>query len=73
MAASIVATIGTIVIGSWGSARIEEGIVHTAATTGSSYGENHIAPHLQELASHYGARASHTGQRWPAFAPPLEL
>jgi hypothetical protein len=35
MAASIVATIGTIVIGSWGSARIEEGIVHTAATTGS--------------------------------------
>jgi len=52
MAASIVVTIGMMVIGSWVSVRIEEGVVHTAATAGSSYVENHIAPHLQELAAH---------------------
>jgi len=51
MAASIVVTVGMIVIGSWVSARIEDGVVSNAATAGGSYVENHIAPHLQELAA----------------------
>jgi hypothetical protein len=59
MAASIVVTLGMIVIGSWVSARIEDGVVSNAATAGGSYVENYIAPHLQELASDDDISAEH--------------
>ena len=59
MAASIVVAIGMSVIGSWVSARIEEGVINNAATAANSYVEKYVAPHLQELALGSGLSAEH--------------
>jgi signal transduction histidine kinase len=50
IAASVVVVVGMTVIGNWVSARIEEGVVNNVAIAEGVYVENHVAPHLQELA-----------------------
>lgn len=59
IAASIVVAIGMIAIGSWVSGRIEEGVVNNVATVEDAYVENHIAPHLQELAQYSDLNDEH--------------
>jgi signal transduction histidine kinase len=49
LAASVVVLIGMSVIGSWVSARIEEGVIKTGAAVAEDYIDDFVTPHLQEL------------------------
>jgi signal transduction histidine kinase len=59
LAASIVVLIGMGVIGSWVSARIEDGVIKAASVAAQAYIEEFVAPHLQELAAGTDISESH--------------